>query len=96
MVMTQGRTRGVGELTKNLAAKKKKKKKTKNLAGSRQRGKVQIAKLTAVGKVIVGEKTLKSLGWKESTNSLIERLPSAQVNKRKDKCMCMTGRPFSS
>ena len=25
--MTQGRTRGVGELTKNLAAKKKKKKK---------------------------------------------------------------------
>ena len=93
--MTQGRTRGVGELTKNLAAKKKKK--TKNLAGSRQRGKVQIAKLTAVGKVIVGEKTLKSLGWKESTNSLIERLPSAQqVNKRKDKCMCMTGHPFPS
>ena len=48
MVMTQGITQGVGELAKNLA-------------GSRQRGKVQIAKLIAVGKVTVGEKTLKSL-----------------------------------
>lgn len=49
MVMTQGITQEVGELTKNLA-------------GSRQRGKVQIAKLIAVGKVIAIEKTLKSLG----------------------------------
>ena len=82
--MTQGITQGVGELAKNLA-------------GSRQRGKVQIAKLIAVGKVTVGEKTLKSLGQKESTNSLVERLSSAQqVDTWKGKCMYITGLPFSS
>lgn len=46
--MTQGITQGVGELAKNLPS-------------SRKRGKIQLAKLIAVGKLIFGEETLKLL-----------------------------------
>ena len=46
VVITQDITQGVGELSQNLA-------------GSRQGGKVQIAKLTAFGKLGAGEKILK-------------------------------------
>lgn len=84
VVITQDITEGVGELSQNLA-------------GSRWRAKVQIAKLTAFGKLGDGEKILESSGWKESTNSLIEMLPSAQqqVNKWKGKHMYMNRLPCS-
>ena len=60
MVISQDMTHVVGEITKNLASK-------------RRGSKGQIAKFITVGKLGVGGRTLKPLGCKESTNSLIEK-----------------------